>query len=232
MPPEITARIGNTLNLELIAAEAVRPTERPDALDYILRGRAARLRPNSRDSLAEAISLFEHALAADPGSSEAQSRLATSLVDRVLDFGSSSAEADIKRAEELATKAVAASPRSAIAHHVKGQVLRAQRRCAEAIPEYETALGLNRNLVGAFASIGRCKIYIGPIEEAIPAQEQAIRLSPRDPKLRFGIGGSAKRICCNLTSMRRSFGSKSRAAPMRDYLSPTLTSQPPTPSDM
>src|SRR5262249_35822277 len=94
---EITTRIAVALHIELISAEAVRPTESPDALDYILRGRAARLRPTSRDSLAEAISLFEHAVAADPGSSEAQSRLAMVLVDRVLDFGSSSAEADIKR---------------------------------------------------------------------------------------------------------------------------------------
>jgi TolB-like protein len=178
---EITSRIAVALDIELISAEAARPTERPDALDYILRGRAARLRPNSRDSVAEAISLFEHALAVDPDSSEAQSRLAVTLVDRVLDFGSSSAEADVKRAEELATRAVAASPRDWYAHHVRGQVLRAQRRCKEAIPEYETALSLNRNLVAALASIGRCKIYIGPIEEAIPAQEQAIRLSPRDP---------------------------------------------------
>jgi TolB-like protein/class 3 adenylate cyclase len=60
---EITARIGNTLNLELIAAEAARPTEHPDALDYILRGRAARLKPKSRNVYAEAISLYERALA-------------------------------------------------------------------------------------------------------------------------------------------------------------------------
>ena len=38
---EITSRIAIALNLELIAAEAARPTEHPDALDYILRGRAA-----------------------------------------------------------------------------------------------------------------------------------------------------------------------------------------------
>jgi adenylate cyclase len=56
-----------------------------------------------------------------------------------------------------------------------------QRRCAEAIPEYEAALALNRNWVSAFASLGRCKIYTGPIEDGIAAQEQAIRLSPRDP---------------------------------------------------
>ena len=70
---EITSRIAVALNLELLAVEAARPTEHPDALDYILRGRAAWLKPRSRDTYAEAISLFEHALALDPGSVEAQS---------------------------------------------------------------------------------------------------------------------------------------------------------------
>src|SRR6202022_1552111 len=37
---EITSRIAIALDLELVAAEAARPTEHPDALDYILRGRA------------------------------------------------------------------------------------------------------------------------------------------------------------------------------------------------
>src|ERR1700737_817667 len=67
---EITARIGNTLNLELTAAEVARPTEHSDALDYILRGRAARLRPDSPDVYLEAIGLFERALALDPHSVE------------------------------------------------------------------------------------------------------------------------------------------------------------------
>ena len=54
-------------------------------------------------------------------------------------------------------------------------------RCREAIREYEMALASNSNWASAIGHIGRCKIYIGPIEEAIPTQEQAIRLSPRDP---------------------------------------------------
>jgi adenylate cyclase len=178
---EVTRQIASALNIELVDAEASRPNEHPDALDYILRGRAARYKPASPDNYAEAIGLFEHALALDPGSVEAQSWLASTLVSRVLDFDGSSAKADVKRAEELAAKAVAASPRSPRAHLAKGIVLRAQRRCAEAIPEYETALALDRNSVGASAAIGRCRIYAGPIEEAVPLEEQAIRLSPRDP---------------------------------------------------
>jgi hypothetical protein len=35
---EITGRLANALGVELIAAEAARPAEHPDALDYILQG--------------------------------------------------------------------------------------------------------------------------------------------------------------------------------------------------
>jgi class 3 adenylate cyclase len=38
---EVTSRLANALGVELIAAEAARPTKQPIALDYILRGRAA-----------------------------------------------------------------------------------------------------------------------------------------------------------------------------------------------
>ena len=37
---EVTRRIAVELDLELVATEAARPTEHPDALDYILRARA------------------------------------------------------------------------------------------------------------------------------------------------------------------------------------------------
>jgi tetratricopeptide (TPR) repeat protein len=161
--------------------EAGRPVEHPDALDYILRGRAANLKPPSRDSRAEAISMFERALALDPRSVEARSLLATALIARLTDNLSDSAATDIARAEELVWQALAASPRNPLAHYAKGQVLRGQNRYEEAIPEYETAIAFNRNWVRAIALLGQCKFYTGSIEEMIPAQEQAIRLSPRDP---------------------------------------------------
>jgi len=96
---EISSRIAVALNIELIGAEAARPTEHLDALDYIFRGRAARRKPNSRKVLAEAVSMFESALALDPQSVEAQIRLANSLVGRVLDQMTDSAAADLARAK-------------------------------------------------------------------------------------------------------------------------------------
>jgi hypothetical protein len=90
--------------------------------------------------------MFERALALDPHPVEAQSRLAGTLAGRAMDGMADSAAADIARAEGLAGRALAASPRSSYVHYAKAQVLRAQAqvlgaqdRCEEAISEYETA---------------------------------------------------------------------------------------------
>jgi tetratricopeptide (TPR) repeat protein len=122
-------------------------------------------------------------LAFDPRSAEAQSWLAVSLAGRVLSNSTSSRASDLQRAEELSEEALASRPHSPLAHFAKGQVLRAQRRFAEAIHEYETVLASDRNWVYAFFALGQCKLYNGSIDEAIPLVERAIRLSPRDPQL-------------------------------------------------
>jgi TolB-like protein/Tfp pilus assembly protein PilF len=189
----ITSRIAIALNLELVFAEAARATDHPDALDYILRGRAALSTPPSRDSYVEAIGLFECALALDPRSVDAQSWLASALADRVLSGMYDSAAADIARAEGLIEQALAASPGLPQAHFAKAQLLRAQGRPEEAIPEYEMVIGSNRNWVFAIFGLAQCKLLTGTIEEAIPLYEQAVRLSPRDPYIAhwYSEGGSA-----------------------------------------
>jgi TolB-like protein/class 3 adenylate cyclase len=187
---EITSRIAVALNVELIGAEAARPTEHPDALDYFLRGRAAANKVATRGTRAEAISMYERALALDPRYAEAQSAVAGALTGRAMDGTADSAAADIARAEGLADQALAESPHRPFAHYAKGQVLRAQAqvlrvqgRCEEAIPEYETAIALNRNSVFPITALGWCKFLTGSMEEVIPRIEQAIRLSPRDPAI-------------------------------------------------
>jgi len=163
---EITSRIAVALDIELVGAEAARPTVQPDALDYILRARALYLGRCRRGRIT---------LSRSPSTWQ--------LAARVLDQMTDSAASDLARAETLANQALAASPRTALAHYTKAQVLRAQERFEEAISEYETALALNRNWVHAIAALGYCKFVTGSMEEAIPAQERAIRLSPRDPQI-------------------------------------------------
>jgi adenylate cyclase len=180
---EITGRIANTLNLELVTVEAARPAGNPDALDYLLRGRAARAKPNSPEVLGQAINLFERALSVDPQSVEAQTQLANALTSRVLDGMTASGATDLARAEQLVDQALAASPRYALAHVVKADIMRARHQYEEAIPQYETALALNPNLAYPLHALGECKLMTGSIEEVIPLEERAIRLNPLDAQI-------------------------------------------------
>jgi adenylate cyclase len=177
---EITGRIAGTVGSELVIAEAGRPTDHPDALDYILRGRAAFYKPVSKERYAEAVSLFERALALDPLSAEARSRLAGALVNGVLDLQSDAPTADLQRAEGLIEQVLATSPNSADAHFGKAQFLRAQSRCEDAIFEYETVIALDRNFANAYTYLGACKLLTGSVDEVIRLEEQAIRLDPRN----------------------------------------------------
>ena len=186
---ELTSRIAAALNLEVISAEAARRTHNPDALNYILRARAARAKkPPSRDVFAEVASLLEHALLLDPQSADAKSHLASLLAGAVLDAMTDTPTADIERAKVLSEEALAASPRSPLAHYAMGNVLRAQRRYAEAIPEFETALALDRNRAFAYFALGQCKLFTGSLEETIPLTERAIRLSPREGQIGVWYG--------------------------------------------
>jgi adenylate cyclase len=179
---EITGRIANTLNLELVTAEAARPTDNLDALDYILRGRAARAKPNSPEILKQAVNLFERALSLDPQSVEAQSQLANARKPRARRVHYLTDERP-----RTCTGAGRSSPGGVAAlcarHAAKGDILRAQMRCEEAVPQFETALSLNPNLAWALPALTECKLFAGSIEEVIPLEEQAIRLSPRDPQI-------------------------------------------------
>jgi adenylate cyclase len=185
---EITGRIARALQGQLAIAEARRPTDHPDALDFILRGRAVLTRPISKENSNEAAALFEKALALDPQSADAATWLAATLVFGVTDELSDTPDADLHRAEKLVAQALASSPNSALAHYVKGQVLFAQSRCGEAIPEYETAISLDRSRAPAYARLGWCKFLTGAVDEAIPYFEEAIHLSPHEPSIASWYG--------------------------------------------
>jgi hypothetical protein len=68
---EITGRIAIALNVELSRREAARPTENPDARDYLLRAPAQYWKGPNRDEALQTLSMYERALALDPHSVEA-----------------------------------------------------------------------------------------------------------------------------------------------------------------
>src|SRR5215472_19064290 len=113
---EVTGRIAIALDLELVKLEAARPSEKPDAFEYILRARAAYNRDSTRESLSEAISFCELALTLDPASIQARGLLARTLTARVLDQLTDTPAAELERAEALISDVLAVSPRDPVAH--------------------------------------------------------------------------------------------------------------------
>jgi TolB-like protein/class 3 adenylate cyclase/Tfp pilus assembly protein PilF len=183
MQDEIVARIANTLNAQLIAAEARRaeraPT--PDSLDLYFQGEAWVNKGVTFESMTKAHEFFERALALDPANVDALAGMAQVEANFAISLTTSDKAARFAAAETAATKALSLAPDHALAHLVLGMVLGFTNRAAQGIAEYERALALDRNKAGAHALIGQNKLFIGRAEETEAHVQEARRLSPRDP---------------------------------------------------
>jgi TolB-like protein/class 3 adenylate cyclase len=182
MQDEIVARLAGALNAELAAAEARRselsPT--PDSMDLYFQGMAWLHKGATRDTVAQARSFFDRALAADPGNVDALvgSALAD-VVESAISFDTDPM-ALFAAAEAKLTKALSSVPDHARGHTTLGYVYINSKRAAEGIAEGEHALALDRNLADAHDMIGFGKIFIGCAEETEAHIGEALRLSPRD----------------------------------------------------
>lgn len=173
------------------AQRAVRAHTSPEAMDYVMRGRALALRPGpqSKDDYRQQQEMFERALQLDDYLAAAQLGLANTLAGKLLDDLSDAPEADLQRANDLVSKVLAVDSNNSLAHMVKAQILRSQAihgmqdRFQQAIVEYETVIALDHNNAPAFSALARTKTFVGLPGEAIPLLEQALRISPRDPNL-------------------------------------------------
>jgi TolB-like protein/class 3 adenylate cyclase len=179
---EIVARLANTLDAQLMAAEA-RRAERalyPDAMDSYFQGKACLNRGISLECSVQARGFFERALALDPGNIEAL--VGVGIVDANLGAGfmTDDGAARLASAEATATKALSLAPNHATAHLVLAVVQMFTNRGALSIAECERALALDRNLADAHAWIGISKVFIGRAAETEAHINEAFRLSPRD----------------------------------------------------
>jgi TolB-like protein/Flp pilus assembly protein TadD len=181
MQDEIVSRLANTLETQLIEAEA-RRAERslhPNSMDLYFQGIAWFNKGPTPDHMAQARGFFERALVLDPEGVEALVGLA--YVDGIIGaFLSDDAIARFAASETASIKAVSLAPDNALAHMLLGCAQIYTNRAAQGIAECERALQLNRNLADAHASIGAAKVLIGRATETETHVLEALRLSPRD----------------------------------------------------
>jgi TolB-like protein/class 3 adenylate cyclase len=179
---EIVSSLANTLDAQLMAAEARRAerTQSPGAMDLYFQGKACMNRGISPEYTAQARGFFERALALDPGNIEALVGVAIVDVTFGPGFLADDRAARLASAEAAATKALSLAPNHARAHVLLGVVKIFTNRGAQGIAECERALVLDPNQADAHAWIGIGKYSIGRAAETEAHIHEALRLSPRD----------------------------------------------------
>jgi TolB-like protein len=190
MQDEIVTRLARALEIELAAVEAAHISSTRsanlDAEEIALRGEAIFLTYGVyRDEAEAGFDLCERALQIEPDNVRALSILAEKFATRVSSMQSIDPEADIRRADELASRALAADPNSYHAHQAMARVLLAQKRPEEAIVAAERSLSLNPGFIPAYRNLCVATTYLGDPQQTIGYAEKAMRLSPSDPYLAF-----------------------------------------------
>jgi TolB-like protein/DNA-binding winged helix-turn-helix (wHTH) protein len=184
---EVIGRIALALNYRLVRLESERGLRErpgaPEAFDLTMRGWALVYASKKPDHYFAARTHFQQALALDPKAVNAAAGVAWTSAIIVLDSWSASPTQDIAAAEAAVAKALALEPNHFVAHHVRGFLLRMQRRTSAAQDAFRTATTINPNFAPGYAQLGATELELGRPEATIAAVERAIRLSPRDPSL-------------------------------------------------
>jgi TolB-like protein/Tfp pilus assembly protein PilF len=182
MQDEIVSRLANTLNVQLIEAEARRAEHslHRDATDLMFQGKACLNKGETPEYTAQARGFFDRALALDPENIEAMVMLAQANIMTSAAYFTDDRTVHLAAAEKGLIKVLNMAPQHAEAHNLLGAVQSMTNRATQGIAECEQALALDRNLANAHAVIGLTKSYIGRGEETEAHINEALRLSPRD----------------------------------------------------
>jgi len=184
MQDEIVSRLANTLDVELIKAEARRAerSPRPDAMDLYFQGKAFVNKGVTPQFMTQARDFFVRVLALDPGNIEAAVAAAQVDVSAGSAFMTDNASVHFEAAETALNRVLFHAPDHPRAHMLLGAVQLQTNRASEGITECRQALLLDRNLADAHGFIGLGKYQLGRGEEVEQHIQEALRLSPRDTR--------------------------------------------------
>jgi TolB-like protein len=174
MQDEIVARINSALRYELTRAEAQKSAiaTNPDVLDLATECVVSVL--DKAGLFGKEATACERALDADPNNVTALSMSSIGYTLAILLYRSTDPRADLKRADELASRAIAVDANNPSGHLAKGNVLVVKRQFDDAIAEFERALALDPNFAEAYGALGHVYVDIGQYEKAIEFFDKAV----------------------------------------------------------
>lgn len=179
---EITVRIAGTLAVKLTNLEQGRAASKSasamEAYDFVLRGREHLTRLN-RTSYSQARTMFERAIALDPSHAAAYVGLGRVDLSAVALGWTADPEGALKRAENLARKAIELDEFSPAAHVLLGRTYVRMEEYDRAVEALKRAVALNPSDPDSYAGLGDALLWSGEAAEAIKALETAVSIDPR-----------------------------------------------------
>jgi adenylate cyclase len=185
---QVVARLANTLGYELVKAEAAKGARstNPDANDLFMRGLALynnELFQPSKEKNDASRAFYEQALAIDPNNAAAIAGLAgTYFEEYFFGFGNPGTDYDAKILGQ-ADRAIALAPDYDVPYEAKSIYLALSRRYDEAIRSANAGLAVNPNNQDFYHTRALAEISLGRFDEAKSDLQQAMRLSPHDPRM-------------------------------------------------
>jgi adenylate cyclase len=188
---KITSQIAGALAIHVSQAERFRafakPTESLEAYEYVLRARAALLRP-TRANIVEARALLRRAIELDQNYATAYAALAETYHIGVT-MGWAESPADfLARAQEMADKALSLDESDVRAHVIRGRIHIYYHQYERARTEIDRAIAINPNDANGLAGRGNILMWSGQTDAAIENLELAQRIDPElNPIDRFSL---------------------------------------------
>jgi adenylate cyclase len=185
---EITLKIINALQVELTEGEHARlwgkGTDNIQAYLKSLQARELYLTQTKEDNTL-ARRTAEEAIALDPEYAPPYHFLSITHFMDILFRTTKSPKQSMKRAVELAQKAIALDDSYALAHGWLGYLYAYLRKYEESIMEVQKCVALDPNGAHGYLYLNMTLRFAGRFEEAIQAIEKAIRLNPFPPNTYF-----------------------------------------------
>jgi adenylate cyclase len=192
---QVTARVVGEIAPKLEQAEIERakhkPTDRLDAYDYYLRGRA-NLNRGTKEGTDEGLSQFHQALQIDPDFASAYAMAAWCHFWRKVNGWMTDRSQEIAEGAGLARRAIELGQDDAVALTRSGHALaHLAGELDVGIALVDRALLLNPNLASAWFLGGFLRLWSGQPDGARENFERAMRLSPLDPEMYRAQAGMA-----------------------------------------
>jgi adenylate cyclase len=186
---EVVARLANSLGYELVKTEAEKDarSKNPDAVDLAMRGWALvwqeQQQQRTRENNNAAKALFEQALRIDPNETDALAGDAYAyMLEYTRGWATTGTDYEAKILGQ-ADRAIALAPDNMWAYNVKSLYLTTSQRANEGLSAADAGLAIKPDDPPLRRARGAAEVVLGRYEQAISDVQQAIRLSPRDPRI-------------------------------------------------